>query len=36
MREWLFGLAPAALLVYFALNPDQANRLLAHAMFYLR
>jgi hypothetical protein len=35
MREWLFGLAPAAVLIYFALNPTQGRQLLIYAMAYL-
>jgi hypothetical protein len=36
MREWLFGLTPAVLLVYFAFNPAQGQQLLVVAMAYLR
>jgi hypothetical protein len=35
MREWLFGLAPAALLIYFAFNPVQGRQLMFYAMAYL-
>jgi hypothetical protein len=35
MREWLFGLAPAALLIYLAFNPAQGRQLLTVAMAYL-
>ena len=36
MREWLYGLMPAALLVYFAFNPAQGRQLVFVAMAYLR
>jgi hypothetical protein len=35
MREWLFSLAPAALLIYFAFNPAQGRQLMFYAMTYL-
>ena len=36
MREWLFGLTPAVLLIYFAFNPAQGQHFLVVAMTYLR
>jgi hypothetical protein len=35
MREWLFSLAPAALLIYFAFNPVQGRQLALYAMAHL-
>jgi hypothetical protein len=31
MREWLFGLAPAAITIYFVLNPAHLDALLWYA-----
>jgi hypothetical protein len=35
MQEWLYGSVPAALVIYFALNPDQVKMLVAQIMLYM-
>jgi hypothetical protein len=35
MREWLYALAPMALVVYFALNPDRLALFVSEAAGFL-
>jgi hypothetical protein len=36
MREWPYGLVPAALFVYFAIYPEQVGQLPIQAIFFFR
>jgi hypothetical protein len=36
MREWMFGLVPAAMFVYFAIYPEQVGQFLIQAIFLFR